>query len=259
MKLASQFRIPVVSIVDTAGALPSPGAEDGGQAQAISQCLQAFQDAKVPIIAILTGEGGSGGALALLGGNIVGALEKSFYNVISPEGGVSILQNSVYGKDTQQMRRDFTQNCELLAKAQKCFAPDILEQGIVEELISMGGSDADCAKNITAFILKHLKNFSTMSPEQLAQQRQKRFESICSFETVENVEKELAKAESIAKSGPERPAKSVQSAQNHKIDADVQKALEFVAKQTLKARETGTLDKVVFNDVHPTFIPLSQK
>lgn len=100
----------------------------------------------------MTGEGGSGGALALLGGNVVGALEKSFYNVISPEGGVSILQGSVYGEKTEQMRRDFGQNCELLARAQKCFAADVLAQGIVDELIPMGGSAAERAEGIRAFI-----------------------------------------------------------------------------------------------------------
>jgi acetyl-CoA carboxylase alpha subunit len=71
------------------------------------------------IITVITGEGGSGGALALAGGNVVGCLAKSFYNVISPEGGVSILQTSVYPpNEVSKMKTDFSQNCELLAHAQ---------------------------------------------------------------------------------------------------------------------------------------------
>lgn len=134
------------------------------------------------------------------------------------------------------MRSDFNQNCELLARAQKCFAADVLEQGIIDELIPMGGSDADCAKNIKAFVLRHLENFRSVAPEQLALQRQRRFADICNFATVENVETELKKAAEIANSTQSEQKKKTQSAP---VDADVKKALEFVAKQTLKARESG--------------------
>ena len=185
----------------------------------------------------------------------MGALEKSFYNVISPEGGVSILQNSVYGKDAQQMRRDFGQNCELLARAQRCFAADILELGIVDELIPMGSGEADRAQNIARFVLRHLESLCALGPEELARQRQKRFERICDFATVDNIEAELAKADRIAKSSPRGPKKTLPSAP---VDGDVRKALEFVAAQTMKSRTRGTLENVAFHDVQPHFIPTSQ-
>lgn len=135
VRLISRVGIPILTLVDTAGALPSPEAEEQCQSRAIAECLQTFQAAAVPIISIITGEGGSGGALALAGGNYVGILSRAFYNVISPEGGASILQPSIYGSDTASMRASFVKDAELLARCQKCYPSDLKQAGVVDGII----------------------------------------------------------------------------------------------------------------------------
>ena len=91
MNLADKFGIPIITFVDTAGAYPGVGAEERGQAEAIARCIQTCLDVRVPLISIIIGEGGSGGAIALATGNVVLMLEHSIYSVISPEGCASIL------------------------------------------------------------------------------------------------------------------------------------------------------------------------
>lgn len=134
--LANRLKLPVITLVDTAGALPSPEAEEQCQSKAISECLSAFQAVEIPIISVITGEGGSGGALALAGGNYIGILSKAFYNVISPEGAASILQPSVYHNDIVKMKANFMNDAEMLAHVQKCYPIDLKNAGIVNDIIS---------------------------------------------------------------------------------------------------------------------------
>src|SRR6185369_9139518 len=91
MRLADSYKLPVITLVDTPGAYPCVGAEERGQAEAIARCIQTSLDLRVPVIAIVIGEGGSGGAIALAVGNVVLMLEHAIYSVISPEGCASIL------------------------------------------------------------------------------------------------------------------------------------------------------------------------
>jgi len=122
MQLADQFGIPIITLVDTAGAYPGVGAEERGQAEAIARCIQTCLDVRVPLIAIIIGEGGSGGAIALATGNVVLMLEHSIYSVISPEGCASILW-----RDGEQAKT--------AAEALKLTAQDLEKLGVIDGIV----------------------------------------------------------------------------------------------------------------------------
>jgi acetyl-CoA carboxylase carboxyl transferase subunit alpha len=134
MKLAERFNIPIITLIDTPGAFPGIGAEERGQAEAIARNLIEMADLTVPVITVVTGEGGSGGALALAVSNWVMMLENSIYSVISPEGCAAILwKNQDYAQDA--------------AEAMKLTAPDSLENKIIDEIIPepIGGAHREPA------------------------------------------------------------------------------------------------------------------
>ncbi len=122
MQLADQFGVPIITLVDTAGAYPGVGAEERGQAEAIARCIQTCLDVRVPLISIIIGEGGSGGAIALATGNVVLMLEHSIYSVISPEGCASILW-----RDGEQAKT--------AAEALKLTAQDLEKLGVIDGII----------------------------------------------------------------------------------------------------------------------------
>ena len=129
MKLANKFNIPVISFIDTPGAYPGIGAEQRGQAEAIASSIECCMSLKVPIISIIIGEGGSGGAIALASANKVLMFENAIYSVISPEGCASILW------------RDPSKSLEA-AKAMKLTANELLKMQIIDEIIKepVGGA-----------------------------------------------------------------------------------------------------------------------
>ena len=173
MKLAERFSIPVITLVDTPGAFPGIGAEERGQAEAIARNLIEMADLTVPIITVVTGEGGSGGALALAVSNWVMMLENSIYSVISPEGCAAILwKNQNYAQDA--------------AEAMKLTAQDSLKNGIIDEIIPepLGGAHmepATAAKSIGASIQVQLDRLSAMGPEELVTDRWAKFRKIGVF------------------------------------------------------------------------------
>ncbi|MDF1526291.1 MAG: acetyl-CoA carboxylase carboxyltransferase subunit alpha [bacterium] len=173
MKLAERFNIPVITLVDTPGAFPGIGAEERGQAEAIARNLIEMADLTVPIITVVTGEGGSGGALALAVSNWVMMLENSIYSVISPEGCAAILwKNQDYAQDA--------------AEAMKLTAQDSLKNGIIEEIIPepLGGAHlepATAAKSMGASIQVQLDRLSAMGPEELVTDRWAKFRKIGVF------------------------------------------------------------------------------
>ena len=122
INFADKFSLPVITLIDTAGAYPGKGAEERGQAEAIASCIKTSLNAKIPIISLVTGEGGSGGAVALATANKVIMLEHSIYSVISPEGCSSILWRS-------------SENNEQAANALKLTAQDLLELKVIDEII----------------------------------------------------------------------------------------------------------------------------
>ena len=167
MKLADKFSLPIISFIDTPGAYPGVGAEERGQAEAIAKSIECCMNLKVPTIAIIIGEGGSGGAIALASSNKVIMLENAIYSVISPEGCATILW-----RDPKKMLD--------AAKAMKLTAKNLFDLEIIDEIISepLGGAHRDrnlMLENIKVSINKNLENFSLMTPEEIYNNRKDKF------------------------------------------------------------------------------------
>ena len=167
MQLANRFQIPVVSFVDTPGAYPGLGAEQRGQASAIATSIECSMSLNVPNISIIIGEGGSGGAIALASSNKVIMLENSIYSVISPEGCASILW------------RDRSKSLQA-AEAMKLTAKDLLELGIIDEVIKepLGGAHRDkesIAQDVKVSLIKNLKYYESFSREEVYDDRKAKF------------------------------------------------------------------------------------
>ena len=167
MKLADQFQIPVVSLIDTPGAYPGIGAEQRGQASAIANSIECSMSLTVPNISIIIGEGGSGGAIALASSNKVIMLENSVYSVISPEGCAAILW------------RDPSKSLQA-AEAMKMTANDLLKFGIIDEIIPepTGGAHRDpeaIAQDIKYSIIKNLRSFENFTKEEISDHRKAKF------------------------------------------------------------------------------------
>jgi acetyl-CoA carboxylase carboxyl transferase subunit alpha len=173
MRLAAQFGKPVVSFVDTPGAYPGIHAEERGQAEAIANNLLEMSTLPVPIIVVVAGEGGSGGALALGIGDRVLMLENSIYSVISPEGCAAILW-----KDQAR--------AEDAAAALKLTAQDLKGFGVVDEVLPepFGGAHMDAsvtAETVASAIRRHLKQVRKVKPEVLVNRRYKKFRAMGVF------------------------------------------------------------------------------
>jgi acetyl-CoA carboxylase carboxyl transferase subunit alpha len=174
MQLAEKFRRPIVAFIDTPGAYPGIGAEERGQAEAIAYNLREMARIKVPIVVTVTGEGGSGGALALGVGNRVNILENAIYSVISPEGCAAILW------------RDATKNREAAA-AMRLTAVDLARFDIVDEIIPevTGGAHVDPAAQASLVgdvIERQLSEMDGLSAEELVSRRYDRFRRLGVFE-----------------------------------------------------------------------------
>jgi acetyl-CoA carboxylase carboxyl transferase subunit alpha len=173
MKLAEKFRRPVFTFVDTPGAYPGLGAEERGQGEAIARNLREMARLKVPIVTTVTGEGGSGGALAIAVADRVLMLENSIYSVISPEGCASIMWRDASKKD-------------LAAEAMKITAEDMHELGCIDAIVPEppGGAhtDHDAAAQLLAQELeKQLAQLRGLSPETLVAQRYDKFRKMAQF------------------------------------------------------------------------------
>ncbi len=170
MKLANKFNIPIISFIDTPGAYPGVGAEERGQAEAIAKSIECCMSLKVPTFAIIIGEGGSGGAIALASSNKVIMLENAIYSVISPEGCATILW------------RDPKRTLDA-AKAMKLSSKDLLEQKIIDEIIPepVGGAHRDrdlTLDNVRKSIKNNLKEFLNMSRDEVLNHRKNKFLTI---------------------------------------------------------------------------------
>ncbi len=177
MKLAEKFRIPVITFVDTPGAYPGIDAEERGQAEAIARNLREMSTLEVPVITVVIGEGGSGGALGIAVANCVLMLQYAIYSVISPEGCASILW-----KDAAK--------AEDAARALKLTADSLKGFGIVDQIIPepVGGAHAYpslAIENTAVVIENRLKELLQLKPHELQEQRYKRFRQIGSILKVE--------------------------------------------------------------------------
>ena len=167
MDLANKFSLPVLTFVDTAGAYPGKGAEERGQAQAIASCIQKSLEINVPTISTITGEGGSGGAVALAVANNTLMLEHAIYSVISPEGCSSILWRS-------------SDHANLAAEALKITAQDMLKFGIIEEIIPepVGGAHRDIkvTMNVMGDIIeKRLNTLQSLGQNELLKLKEEKY------------------------------------------------------------------------------------
>jgi len=170
MKLADKFNIPIISFIDTPGAYPGIGAENRGQAEAIASSIDCCMSLKVPIISVIIGEGGSGGAIALASANKVIMLENAIYSVISPEGCASILW------------RDPTKSLEA-AKAMKLTANELLKINIIDEIIKepIGGAHRNKEQIVDSTkkqLIKYLIEFENYEGNEIFEQRKKKFLNI---------------------------------------------------------------------------------
>jgi len=170
MKLANKFNIPIISFIDTPGAYPGVGAEERGQAEAIAKSIECCMSLSVPTFAIIIGEGGSGGAIALASSNKVIMLENAIYSVISPEGCATILW------------RDPKRTLDA-AKAMKLSSKDLLELKVIDEIIPepVGGAHRDrdlILDNVRKSIESNLNEFFNMSGEEVLNHRKNKFLTI---------------------------------------------------------------------------------
>jgi len=175
MKLAEKFRRPVFTFIDLMGAYPGLGAEERGQAEAIARNLREMSRLRTPTIATITGEGGSGGALALAVADRVLIMEKAIYSVISPEACAAI------------MWRDASRRAEAAA-ALKATAPDLKHFGCVDDVVPEPGNGAhenpeEAAKILAERLRLHLKELKALSTDDLIARRYEKFRNIAQFYT----------------------------------------------------------------------------
>jgi len=173
MRMAEKFSMPVVTFIDTPGAYPGVGAEERGQSEAIAYSLYLMAGLKTPIISVVIGEGGSGGALAIGVGDKLLMLQYSIYSVISPEGCASILWKSA-------------EKAEEAAEAMRITAPQLSEFNLVDEVLEepLGGAHRnhkEAAEVVRNALLQSLDELGSLSTEQLLEERQRRLASFGQF------------------------------------------------------------------------------
>ncbi len=172
MKLAEKYRLPIVTLIDTPGAYPGLGSEQRGQAEAIARNLMEMSKLRTPIVCIVIGEGGSGGALGIGVGDRVAMLEHAWYSVISPEGCAAILWK-VANEETNNQA----------AQALRLVASDNLEHGLVDAVIEepVGGAHRNpenAAERLQSWILDQLSELSRIQPDTLVRRRFEKFREI---------------------------------------------------------------------------------
>ncbi|ADH98860.1 acetyl-CoA carboxylase carboxyl transferase subunit alpha [Salisediminibacterium selenitireducens] len=179
MKQAEQFNRPVICFIDTKGAFPGKAAEERGQSEAIARNLIEMADLKVPVISIVIGEGGSGGALALGVADRIYMLENATYSVISPEGAATILW-----KDATKAQQ--------AAETMRITAPDLYELGVIDEVISeiRGGAHRNVkaqAAYIRSTLSRALRKLRKLTPDELIQKRYEKFKIIGEYDHVNGI------------------------------------------------------------------------
>jgi acetyl-CoA carboxylase carboxyl transferase subunit alpha len=176
MRLAAKFRLPIICLIDTPGAFPGIGAEERGQAQLIATNLLEMSRLPTPVICVVIGEGGSGGALGIGIGDRVSMLEHAYYSVISPEGCAGILWKEA--NDTTK---------PLAAEALKLTARDLFRLRVIDDIIPepLGGAHRDhreMANVLKAYLLRYLRDLRNVSPEELLEGRYQKFRKMGVFD-----------------------------------------------------------------------------
>lgn len=171
--MADRFGLPIITLIDTAGAYPGIGAEERGQSEAIAACLEKLASVRVPVISVIIGEGGSGGALALGVGNRVLVLEYAYYSVITPEGCAAILW------------KDATKTAEAASRL-KVTATDLRDLGVVDSIVPepTGGAHRDhdeAARYLDAALLANLRELEVLDGNELREDRYAHFRRLGAF------------------------------------------------------------------------------
>lgn len=174
MEMAAKYKMPVICFIDTPGAYPGVGAEERGQAYLIAYNLREMSRVGTPIVCVVIGEGGSGGALGIGIGDRVAMLQHAYYSVISPEGCAGILWKHV-------------KHADLAARALKFTGKDLLRLGVIDEVIQepLGAAHRDhrqMAMHLKAFLNRSVRELSTLSPKQLLEKRYEKFRKMGVFE-----------------------------------------------------------------------------
>lgn len=200
MRMAEKYNLPIVSLIDTPGAYPGIGAEERGQAQAIAYNLQEMSKLRVPIVCVVIGEGGSGGALGIGVGDRIAVMQHAYYSVISPEGCAAIL---------------FKTNAEAprAAESLKMTARDLKKLGIIDEIVKepLGAAHrnpTEAANSLERFIASSLKDLKRLSPDKLVNQRYDRWRQMGSFfvDNTPQAEKAATGQTGSSKSGKSKTA-----------------------------------------------------
>jgi acetyl-CoA carboxylase carboxyl transferase subunit alpha len=178
MRMAAKYGLPIICLIDTPGAYPGIGAEERGQAQLIANNLLEMSRLPTPIVCVVIGEGGSGGALGIGVGDRVGMLEHAYYSVISPEGCAGILWK-VANEETKP----------LAAEALKMTARDLFKFGIIDDIIAepLGGAQRDhreMANTLKKYLLRYLRQLHGIPIDDLLEQRYQKFRRMGVFEEV---------------------------------------------------------------------------
>ncbi len=195
MQMAAKFGVPIVTLVDTPGAFPGLEAEQRGQAEAIAVNLKEMSALPVPIVSVVIGEGGSGGALGIAVGDRVAMLQHAWYSVISPEGCAAILWKQANERTNSQA-----------AQALKLTARDNLELGVVDAVIDepAGGAHrdkAEAAQRLERWIIAQLEELTELGSEELLEARYQRYRRLGSFDVIEP---ELEPAAEVAENAQDR-------------------------------------------------------
>lgn len=185
MKLAEKFKLPVITFVDTVGAWPTFECERDGQSEAIASNLTCMAGLTVPIVTLMVGEGGSGGALGICMGNTIGMLSGGYFGVISPEGAASILGRY---KDDAHKATQFPVDCQALATAQCIYAHQLKTLGVVDEILWEDKSENETYKRfpvlkakIQAFLESSLTSLMKLSKAELIEQRYTKYRNLGTF------------------------------------------------------------------------------
>jgi len=234
MGLAERFGLPVVTLIDTVGAYPSFVSEAEGQSEAIATNLTAMAALKVPIVTVVIGEGGSGGALAIAMGDRIGMLANAYYGVISPEGAASILGRY---KDDDHKAEQLPKDCVTLANTQQIYAPNLKALGVIDEIIiEEEGEDYEnfpnLAARIGAFVDSSLTELKGKSGAELRKARYDKFRSMGKFGNA-TAEEKAAVAEAHKNAEPRKRRQPKPQAEM------LQQELAFVANQTINSANSA--------------------
>jgi len=210
MDVAERFNLPVVSFVDVPGAWPSFQAEILGQSEAIATNLVKMAELKVPMVTLVVGEGGSGGALAIAMGDSIGIMQNAYYGTITPEGAASILGR--YDNE-EHKKAQFKDDCYKIATMQNIYAEQLKSLGVVDFIVAEETGEnrermPQTCNNIKHFILQSLEEMTSVEVNELIMRRWKKFEKMGKFLEAPKSEEEEAKSAAPAPARPARPAKA---------------------------------------------------